>query len=289
MQYRHFVYSTCIALLFLSIFAACQRPVDVKLDTGAPQVVVDGMVTNHSDTQRIRLTTTAAYFDNTPTPPIRGAVVQVRDNAGNTFNFTELATEPGTYANFNMRGQIGRTYFLTIQLQGETYQANSNLKRVPPIDSLTQEFRKARLGSPEGYYLLFWARDLPGVGDNYRFRVFRNGVLFNKPTNIQAWDDENTDGLLFIPPIRNSFNPFQGEPNAYAIGDVVTAEIQSLDSAALRYFQILRQQTTNGGIFSNPISNVPTNISNTNPNGRKAVGFFYATAITKQNYIFVEK
>ena len=45
-------------------------------------------------------------------------------------------TEPGLYAATGLEGVIGRTYWLTVQSGGNTYESFSTLHRPTPIDSL---------------------------------------------------------------------------------------------------------------------------------------------------------
>jgi hypothetical protein len=41
----------------------------------------------------------------------------------------------------------------------------------------------------------------------------------------------------------------------------------------------LKQESSNGGIFATPLSNIPTNIQNLNPNSEtKAIGAFFVSS-----------
>ena len=86
------------------------------------------------------------------------------------------------------------------------------------------------------------------------------------------------DGLTFIVPIRQSINP----DSLYALNDVVRVEVHSLTADAFLFWQQVRTQVTNGGLFATPPANVPTNIINTNPTGRPATGFFITSALSSR-------
>ena len=125
-----------IAAMCLGL-GACEKVVEIDLPEGAKQLVVEarielvrGVV---SGTQRIRLTTTDAYFSDSAPPPARGATVRVIDDAGRSFMFTEGLTEPGSYYTESLRPEVGRTYVLRIDYQGERYEATETLLAVPPI------------------------------------------------------------------------------------------------------------------------------------------------------------
>lgn len=279
------------ALWLFSTFAlfGCETVIDAKLDTGPSQLTVDATITDQPGLQSIRLTQTAAYFDNSPSPAVTGATVSVSDGAGRTFAFTDpdndgyyvWQTEEG-----DTLGRIGQTYGLSITYQGNTYRASSTMNRGPPVDSII--FRKQKLNplsSIEGYQAEFYARDLPGATDYYRIRYFRNGVLQNRARDIITLKDAsfsgsaNTDGFMFIQPFRQSINP----DSLYAHNDSVNVEIRSITPEAYAFWQQFAQQISNGGLFATPPANVPTNVVNTNSGGPAAMGFFTASAVRSRS------
>ncbi|GAA4456408.1 hypothetical protein GCM10023189_25610 [Nibrella saemangeumensis] len=275
-----------LAIVGSLIFSSCETVIEADLDEGPEQLSVDAIITDQPGVQTIRLTKTAPYLANRPTPAATGAVVTVTDNTGRIYQFTDPDND-GNYTwqptTTDTLGQIGRTYVLRIQYQGEEYQSLSRMNRVPTVDSII--FRKEKVSplpnAEEGYQAEFFARDPAGAPDYARIRFFRNGVLQNRPNDLVVTYDGafngsgNTDGLLFIRPIRQSINP----ENFYAENDTVTVEIQSITPEAFYFFLELREQVSNGGLFATPPANVPTNVVNANASGPKATGFFIASAV----------
>ena len=287
MQRYFFIPCLLIAILFLN---SCTTVIDARLDTGPIQLSVDALLTDQPGPQTIRLTQTAAYFDNSTPPAATSATVTVADNTGKTYIFSDPDND-GYYVwqptGTDTLGHIGRTYQLSIAYQGNTYQASSKMNPVPPIDSLIFSKQKLNpLSKNEGYRAEFYAIDIPNEVDYYRVRFSRNGELQNKPSDIIITQDgafrsgtSVTDGLLFINPIRRSINP----DSLYALNDVVHVEVHSLTAEAFDFWQQLRTQITNGGLFATPSANVPTNIINTNTTGRNATGFFITSAIRSRD------
>lgn len=274
-----------IYLLALALLSGCETVIDADLNEGPTQLSVDGTITDQPGPQTIRLTQTAAYFDNSPPTTAAGATVTVTDDLGKRFAFTDsdndgyYVWQPGVK---DTLGRVSRTYSLSITFQGETYRASAKMNRVPAVDSLI--FRKEKINplSPtEGYRAEFYARDFVGATDYYRVRYFRNGTLQNKPRDIITLKNasfpgsSDTDGLIFIRLFRQAINP----DSLYAMNDSVKVEVQSLTLEAFDFWQQLSQQITNGGLFATPPANVPTNIINTNATGKKATGFFVASAV----------
>ena len=278
-----------IVLLIIAVIGlnGCTTVIDAKLDTGPTQLSVDALLTDQPGSQTIRLTQTAAYFDNSTPPAATSATVAISDDKGNVYRFLDL-TNTGYYVwnptGKDTLGHTGRTYQLAITYQGETYQSRSKMNRVPPIDSLVFVKRKLNpLSKTEGYRAEFYAMDIPNQTDYYRIRFFRIGELQNKASNIITSQDGGfrtstnvTDGLMFIAPIRRSINP----DSLYALKDNVTVEVHSLTAEAFTFWQLLRTQVTNGGLFATPPANVPTNVINTNSAGRPATGFFITSAVS---------
>lgn len=273
--------------LLIGSFAlySCETVINAKLDTGPTQLSVDGTLTDQPGPQAIRLTQTAAYLNNGIPPAALSATVTVTDSTGRTYAFTDpdndgyYVWKPGIK---DTLGRVGRNYRLSITYQGDSYTAVSRMNRVPVVDSII--FRKQKinpLSTTEGYQAEFFARDFRGATDYYRVRYARNGVAASRPQDIITLKDASfpgsadTDGLVFIRPFRQSVNP----DSLYALNDSVKVEILSLTPEAFEFWQQFSQQITNGGLFATPPANVPTNIVNTNPNGRQATGFFVASAI----------
>ncbi len=282
-------------ILFLYILGGfiglngCTTVIDAKLDTGPTQLSVDALLTNQPGSQIIRLTNTAGYFDSNTPPAVAGATVTVTDDIGKTYRFAD-STNTGYYVwkptGKDTLGHIGRTYQLTILYGGDTFRATSKINPVPPIDSLIFVKRALNpLSTTQGYRAEFYAVDIPNEVNYYRIRFSRNGILQNKPNKIITSQDgvfggnsSVADGLTFIVPIRRSINP----DSLYALKDIVKVEVHSLTAEAFLFWQAVRTQVTNGGLFATPPANVPTNVINTNPNGRPATGFFVTSAASSR-------
>lgn len=290
-----------LLVLGASMFFSCEDVIDVDVEEGISQLAVDAWITDQQGIQTIRLTLSQGYFDNNPAQPALGAVVTVVDNTGQTFSF--LDEDNNGYYLWNPSpadstlGQIGNQYTLTIQYQGETFEAFSEIKRVPVIDSISYELKEEELGNPEGHYAELFARDFQGVGDTYWIRTYKNGELLRRAGDINIAYDAgfskggNIDGLTFITPIREGINPFYEKENdnnvfdpPYLDGDSIRVQIYSITEDAFTFLEEVQTQLNNSGLFAEPTNNVSTNVRNLNPNSTvKAVGFFGASAVSEKS------
>ena len=300
-----------LALIVPIWMMGCEDVIDLKLDPGPPQLAVDAWLTNEPGPQQIRLTLTAPYFLNDFAQPATGATVTVTDDLGTVFNFTDRSAD-GNYVwqpdSNEIMGQIGRSYSLSIDYDGSNYVANTEIKRVPDIDSIFYEFREEELGQPAGYYAEVYARDLLGPGDTYWIRTYKNGEFLNKPQEIiLAFDAAfsaggNFDGKVFITPIREGINRFPDSGDGavdddqvppWALGDSIFVEIYSIPEEAFYFLSEARiQMDRQGGVaelFAQPIANVATNITNLNPAGEEPVGFFAGSAVSSEGVVITEE
>jgi hypothetical protein len=271
-----------MALLCGAIFStACEDVIQIDLDEGTPELAVDAFITDVAGTQLIRLTITSAYFENTPSNAALGAVVTVSDDLGNQYAFAD-ALNDGNYqwnaanADTSMI-QVGSTYTLAIDYNGQVFEAMTMANPVPLIDSIGYEYREEELGAPEGYYAAFYAVDNPGREDWYWIRTYRNDSLINDPARINiskdaAFGGSGADGFTFIIPIREAITP-SGDP--YSEGDNVRVQLWSISQETYEWLQETQSQLGNGGLFATPPSNVRTNIFNVNVDSEvTAVGMF---------------
>lgn len=280
-----------LCTLSAALFSSCEKVIDVKLDEGTSQLAVDAFINDKPGTQKIRLTKTSGYFDNSPSPAAKGAVVTIADNLGHTYNFTD-ANNTGDYTWTPAAGdtlvRLFASYTLFVNYSGEEYKAQSVAFPAPAIDSV--RCKKKQESGPggsstgaQGYFGSFYAFDIASMTNFYWVKAYKNGVFYNNPANMilsqdGAFAGGGSDGFLFILPIREAITP--GD-KPLVVGDSLAVEIYGVNPETFFYLSEVQQQTTNAGLFATPPTNVSTNIKNSNPNATtKAVGWFNVGMLT---------
>ncbi len=274
----------------------CQDVIDIDVDEAPQLLVVDAWLNNRPEPQTIRLSLTQPYFDNSFTDGVSEATVTITDDKGNTMTFEEKGDGNYTWSPVgeeNM-GEVGTAYTLNIDWNGKTYTGNSVMNPVPPVDSISQEFRTDEIGGPDGIYCQFFARDILGLGNAYWIKTYKNGQLLNKPQELNIAFDAafdpgaELDGLIFIPPIREAVNRWpdaDGDDNdevaPWAVGDSITVEIHSIMPTAFRFLDIARDQMTNGDntIFAIPLANTSGNMESSQAD-EDVLGIFNVAAVS---------
>jgi hypothetical protein len=246
----------------------------LDLDQSKPKVVIEGMVTDRAEMQFVKVSRSSGFYSNGGTPKVTDATVVVEDNLGNSYNFVHNpngnADSVGIYLpEVPFSGVIGRTYKLTVMVDGKSYEGSDTMYRLVPIDKLESRIDEDEEEDPEDpgrfYELRLWVKEPKDTRDYYLFKNYRNGELaFDADTDIYYADDEfigeNIDGVSL--------------PVFYAKDDVAEIVVYSLSREAFIFYRDLDKLLNgDGGMFSPPPANPRTNLSN------DAVGFFQVSAV----------
>jgi hypothetical protein len=264
-----------IILSFVAfILISCDEPIHLDLDQTPSQIVIEGLVTNKPGYQRVKITRSVDFYGTGKTPRVTDAVVMVKDDLGETVTFfhnpNNHADSAGIYIPITpFTGQIGRIYTLTVNVDGEVFEATDELFSVAPMDSLNYQVNEDEEEDPneEGkiYELLMYMREPQDQENFYLFKFYRNDSLtYYSETDIYTSDDELlAEELEGVP-----------SPVYYGLNDTSMVEIYSVSRVGYVYYGDLSTiLNTDGGMFG-PIPASPrTNLSN------GALGFFQVSAV----------
>lgn len=288
-----------IGLIFF-LLLSCTKEVEIDIPGYEEELVIDGLIETGmppfvmiSKTKDIYAPTDLTSFLN---GFISGATVSVSDGI-NTVVLDEWCSDnlpPGTeqmaadmfgipvseLGNYHicayltldasMFGQVGKTYHLTVEYDGNTYEASTEI--VPPtyLDSV---WWKPEPGTPNHGFSWAFLTDPPAKGDAYKWEVKRINIgtdgeaidkNFETPFSPVV-DDEFFNGLAFEFAYEN---PFAWEPDTpedelglYALGDSVVIKFSKMDRNVYEYMEkkYIQLQTA-GNPFATP-TNIPNNIS----------------------------
>ncbi len=227
------------------VLQACEKVIDLNLKNIEPQLIIEGNVDNEGQPAFVKISRSVNFNSPSNYPGVSGAVVSISEVGGNTYSLNETIT--GYYSNRNLRGVIGKTYNLSVLLNGKTYTASSTIPRQAKIDTIIQnKFLTARDGnvpSLEVYY-----RDLPGFGDYAHIvqEVNRKSV----PLLFNVDDDRFSDGGIVPFQIVNIDN------NKLKVGDTVRLQLRFVDQFVYRYLRGLQDNALGNTVPANPENNI---------------------------------
>ena len=154
--------------------------------------------------------------------------------------------------NLAMLGEIGKTYSLHIEADGQTLDATTTIPPHVPIDSL---FFRTRTGdnSPDFYELIASISDAPGQADFYRYFTSTNGSFFDAPLT-SVGDDLLFDGQSFKFPLTEGETGMNPQPAAedygfFFRGDTIALKWTTLDETHFDFWSTLEFNFFNQGPF----------------------------------------
>lgn len=266
------------AFLFLTLFS-CEEVIEVDPGSAQAQIAVEGMIVNKTGESFVRLTRTAPYFSSDAPQPVTGASVTVADDHDHMIAFVE--TGDGRYlAPVNFEGVPGRTYSLTVGIDGRMLTAQSTMPdsldvsnvRLEYIDDNNEEMQ-------EGYYLYGTLNSDDPESNYFKSEVYVNGIRRQKSAqDLQVFDDRFFGGLGDV---EGTFGHWTSDADDFlAKNDVLTIRLYALDKPAHDYLKALNDTPTQGGMYGRNPANVPSNIHG-------GVGLFHAAAYTTSEAVTV--
>ena len=231
-------------------FTACEKVIDVDIKESASQLVIEGTITDQPGEQVVKITRSVPYTNTNTYPPVSGATVTVTDNGSNVWQFTER--EPGVYTR-PFKGIPGTTYSLTVDLDGQTYTAQSLMPQHVPLDSVG--ITLITLGSEERKLVSVYFVDPPQVKNQYRYVMKVNDRLTKR---VYAGNDRLTNGNNIK---EQLFYQDDEDNEEITSGDRVEVEMQCIDEAVFKYWYSLAEQTRGGPGGGVTPGNPPSNIS----------------------------
>ena len=261
---KYIIYSL-LSMVILISFTSCEKVIDVKLNTSASQIVIEGAITDQLGVQTISISESVPYTNTNQYPAVTGAQVVVTDDANHSWTFTE--TKPGTYTFSSLKAETGHKYTLNVLAKNNTYTASSTMPSLVKIDSLSTKvitFGGDDLKIVEAHF-----KDPAGQVNQYRFVLKVNGVQIKA---VFADNDRLTNGNEVIETLF-----YDDDTNEeLKAGDVAEVEMQCIDKDVFTYWYTLSQQTQNGPGGGVTPGNPPSNISN------NALGYFSVNTTEKK-------
>ncbi len=289
-----------IGSLIVLLFSACTKEVKIDIPGYEEQIVIDGRIETGqpplvliSKTQDIYAPTSLdAYLNGFQS----GAIVTVSngttsvvldeicsDNlpAGTEAIAAELFGIPESelanyhlcaYTTFNTAiwGEIGKTYTLTVELNGKTYTSETKIEQPTALDHV---FWKPDQDADPGYGFS-WATltDPANQLDAYMWEVKRINWVNGAPKDANftktynpVFNDEFINGQTFDFFYENPMSwddPDVASKNKgyYALGDSVVIKLSKMDQTVYEFYEKKYMQLqSNGNPFASPTS-IPSNI-----------------------------
>lgn len=256
------------------LLTACEKTIDLDLKQVEERTVIDGLVTDRKGRSYVRVSKSVGFYDGGEAPKITNATVTVEDSDGNIFDFTHYQGEDSDSVGLYLPekdfvGVVGKSYKLSVLVDGQSYEAEDKLIRLPQITKLEYRINEDEFKDPEDpgryYELLLYVIEPQDTRDYYLFKSVRNGKIeYMSETDIYFSDDELVSEQIDGIPL----------PLFYEQNDLAGVEVYSLSRQAFVFYRDLSKLLNNdGGLFGPTPANPRSNLSN------GAVGFFQVSSI----------
>lgn len=264
---KYFLYQPAILLLLATCLFSCQKVINVDTRDAEIKYVVEAVVSDITGESVVKLSTTKKISETNQFPGISGAVVSVTDDAGIRTTFGEIT--PGVYADVSFTGMVGKTYYLEIKANSETFTARSTMPQKINLDTLfiTEEvlFGETRKLANIAY------QDPPGKGNCYRYVQYING---NKSKPIFVNNDDYVDGKYVDTKLWYIVEDEDDKEEEIKSGDTVEIAMLCIEPVVYKYWFGVFQSATGNTQSASPANPV------TNINGG-ALGYFSAQTFQK--------
>jgi len=254
---RLFIFMTAISLL-----ASCQKVIQLDLSTTAPQLVIQGNVYDEPGPYAVKISKTTNFDTPNIYPAVTNARVTISDNAGKTEELSQVTD--GTYVTSTLEGVVGRTYTLTVQIDGKTYTARSTMPQPVYIDTIY--YKKSVFSSIKLIALDFI--NPPNKENYYQVIHLVNG---KQVAGFSVFSNNSGE----VERISYSFMSTDTTP-ALVAGDKIVVWLESIDKDVFKYFWTANRDGSRSASPANPVSNIS--------NG--ALGYFNACSVRKSSLIY---
>lgn len=256
-------------LAFLGvILAACEKELEIDLPPHTPRLVVDGWI-EQNRYPTVILTHNAAYFEPVDSGSIRELVAtraKVTIGNGEQEEVLTLRRRNEYFPNYlyqgtTIRGEVGKTYDLKVELSEETYTARTTIPAPVSLDSLWYEPL-----SPTDTLGYVWAHFTDRADEENYYRLFTQRVGKDDrfvPVYLSAIGDQYFNGESF------SFSVLRGAENLNNVtddlyfqeGDTVRVKFCAIDRAHFDFWRTLeRELYATGNPFASSGNEVLSNV-----------------------------
>lgn len=237
-------------IIFIIGSFSCTKVIDIHLDTSAPKLVVEGIVSNNFRETFVRISKSVEFSEPNNFPAVDNALVILKDSNTNAFDtLYETKNNEGVliYKPHRIKGVIGHTYQLKVNVNGQQYEASSQMPDSVAFTGLKLFATNSASDTSVTFTIVPQYIDQKGVSNYYRFIQYIN---HKKDDGINVLNDDVGDGLPNERPIfTNTIN--------IRLNDTVAVKMLNIDKNVYQYFYELEQNANQLGVTpSNPVSNI---------------------------------
>jgi len=269
-----------IFVLFIMLFASCEKVIDVDVRSIEPKLVIDASFEVLFDAfpvtanTVVKLRLSADYFE-TEIPTVTNATVFLTSLTDNSvINFSDADLD-GNYEPINsFIPADNEAYELTIIFEGQTYKGKAVKIKSSPLLKVIQGDKTLFAGNETEVIATF--NDPINIENYYLFDFSKN--------SFSILEDRFFDGEMYD--ISNYFSEDEIE-----LPETITVSMSGISKRYHTYFRILQSQSgqNSGGPFQSVPSSLLGNMINTTNENNFPLGYFHISETDTFTINLVEK
>ena len=254
--------------ILVSLFFSCEKEIPIDYRQVSPLYVAEASITQDGTT--VRLSMTQDITDNSrQAHNVTGATVVVGCNKWDSEDKEILVDEGNGYYTSSLKGQVGYTYNIDIEVDGKHFTSSSTMQQAPVMNSFRFVWKK--MLTERFLFADLRIQDTPDENSYYFMHIYRNGVGYRWAV---MKDDNNKNGeLQQLFQCTTERDMDKGDSDALRDGDQIRLEIRAIDKLSYDYLYSM-QVMDNAG--TNPIANFTGG----------CLGYFSAYHEITQNFTF---
>ena len=263
-----------VLLMVLSCMSCEPEPV-LDAVVYEPKLVIDGWI-EQDDFPKVILTSSASYYNDIDSATIRSMVASTAKVTVSDGTIEEVLTlkknddyfPPYIYSGTALKGEVGKTYFLTVELKGARYTASTT---IPPPAALNALWFETTPGKDSLGYIYGRFVDDPLAENYYRLFTMREGVDKRYiPVYLSAVGDQFFNGKDFTFSLLRGPETFTdvADDLYFRKGDTVRVKFCTMDKAHFDFWRTLERELY---VLGNPFSSSGNEIIS-NIDGTKCLG-----------------
>jgi hypothetical protein len=245
-----------IWILILFVLGACTKEVEMDYPATEKQLVVEGYI-EPGRYPVVYLTKSSPYFEKIDSSNVMKLIASVAKVSISNGEQTEVLTlryakdifPPYYFEGTEIRGELGKSYTITIELEGRTYTSTTTLTDQVSLQKIS--FVKTTKNDEQNFLSLKFL-DPKGVKNCYRVYTKRIGKDPDfVPCYLSTFNDYGFDGQEFNFEVIRSYSPvIQTDNGRYFVkGDSIMVKFCTIDERQHNYWKSVETQIA---ISANP-------------------------------------
>jgi len=255
-------------VIFFALFA-CQKELELDVPEEEQYLVVDGWM-EQNKYAKVFLTKTSPYFGKLDSAEMVDLVARFAKVSISNGQQTEILTlkrdfdlfPPYYYQSTQMKGEVGKSYFLKIELSGQVYTASTSIPSPVAIDTVYFKEEKGQKGKG---FLYIRYQDPPGA-NYYRLYTMRKGKDKEyRPVYFPTYRDASFDGKMMTSQLilGAESNTNVSDDLYFEKGDTVMIRLTTIDQDHYDFWKYADSRMyTSSNPFAITTNEVITNVQN---------------------------